>query len=696
MTPKKLLGWLAGLIPLGVIVAILTLSPVSRGPAPQGPGEGQPAPAAEGDRAAGPAAAGPTVGEEVSTTLPEVAARVGTGRPVIVVGLDGADWSYLDLLMRSGDMPQLARLVAEGEGGALHTLHPPLSPLVWTTMMTGVSPLEHGILDFTRFHPTSGVKEPIGSDDRRVPAIWNMVSWAGESVAILGLWATFPAESVDGLLVSDRLFSFLYQETSPPPGIVYPSSEEGWAREVLTAAKSQVGFERLRDFLPWLSEDEYRSWSEAAEPYAHPVSALRRILIETEVYHRLATGWLARHSPALTLVYIQGTDTVGHVFAPFAPPRQASVSATEYERYSGVPRLYFREIDRLLGEYRALAEEKGAVLMLVSDHGFRWQEGRPQSLSSHERATAAKWHRDQGIYLLWGPGIAASPSHGGEGGVAQVCATLLALLALPPGSGLALPPLPGTPARQLEQPIDYRAFYRPAIPSPGSSSAVVAEEEIAKLRALGYIGSDEPATAPQGVRSGGTRTAGSFNNEGLILRDQGRLEEAAAAFASALELDPDLASALWNYSDLLFAGDRDLDLSDALLIRALAHGLPEGVRFVVGRAIGYQRAGRGPRSLALLEGAVAAAPEEAELRLFRGRYRIEAGECARALEDFEAAIRLAPGNPAGLASSGVARLCLRDPQGALADFRRSLELDPNQPQIRAYVDRLAAPGGAGG
>ena len=40
------------------------------------------------------------------------------------------------------------KLVKEGASGTLPTIHPPLSPLIWTTMLTGVSPLEHRILDF--------------------------------------------------------------------------------------------------------------------------------------------------------------------------------------------------------------------------------------------------------------------------------------------------------------------------------------------------------------------------------------------------------------------------------------------------------------------------------------------------------------------------------------------------------------------
>src|SRR5262249_38920395 len=95
---------------------------------------------------------------------------------VIFIGLDAPDWQLRDDYIAKGSMPNLARLVKEGTSGVLETIRPPLSPLVWTTMMTGVSPLEHGILDFAQFDPKTGAKEPITSSVRRVPAIWNMAS----------------------------------------------------------------------------------------------------------------------------------------------------------------------------------------------------------------------------------------------------------------------------------------------------------------------------------------------------------------------------------------------------------------------------------------------------------------------------------------------------------------------------------------
>jgi Flp pilus assembly protein TadD len=183
----------------------------------------------------------------------------------------------------------------------------------------------------------------------------------------------------------------------------------------------------------------------------------------------------------------------------------------------------------------------------------------------------------------------------------------------------------------------------------------------------------------------GTRTAGSLNNEGLLLKQQGKQKEAIEAFDTALSVDPNLASALWNLSDLLFARNESLDKSDGLLVRAFANGLPEGTRFLIGRAIGYQRNGQIERSVALLNQAAAAKPNDPDVWLFKGRYRVERGECAEAVNDFGRAARLSPENPAVFASQGVAQLCAGDGAAARASFQRSLALDPNQPRVREYL-----------
>src|SRR5207253_1284878 len=134
----------------------------------------------------------------------------------------------------------------------------------------------------------------------------------------------------------------------------------------------ETDLKALQAYLPWLTDAEYVQHAESDDPYAHPISALRRILIETRVYDELGRDAFTRDRPDVTVVYLQGTDTIGHVFAPYAPPKQDAVSAADFERYSRVPEQYFRAVDDRLGAYRALAESAHAVLMLASDHGFLW------------------------------------------------------------------------------------------------------------------------------------------------------------------------------------------------------------------------------------------------------------------------------------------------------------------------------------
>ena len=605
--------------------------------------------------------------------------------PVIFLGLDGADWQLLDGYVRDGTMPNLARLVAEGTSGTLETLHPALSPLIWTTMMTGVDPLAHGILDFTRYRPGTNTKEPVTSDERRVPAIWNMAGWGGRTLAVFGMWATYPAEPVNGLMVSDRLFTFLFKEAQPPEGVVSPREQEAWARSLVQQAEAAIDYRSLNALLPWLAPADYDKALKAENPYSDPVGALRRTLVETRVYDQLAMAWLEKSTPDLTILYIQGTDSIGHTFAPYAPPRQPSVSEEDYKRYSDVPRRYFASVDELLGRYRAIAAQRGAVLMVASDHGFSWIDDRPAEVSSNAQATAAKWHRKEGMYLLWGPGIPAKNAREGKSSVRQVGPTLMALGGLPPARDIDAVPLPGVSAVAVA-PVDYAAHYVRPKPVEGTSATrTVDEDTVARLRALGYIGAAE---STQGRRLEATRTAGSYNNEGLILQAQGKKTEAAQAFENALIVDPNLASAMWNLSDLLYAGELDLDRSDALLARAFASGLPEGRKFLIGRAIGYQRSGRLDRSIKLLESALRLKPEDPEVWLFSGRYRVEKGDCPGGASDMEKAARLDARNPAVHASLGLARLCSGDRDAARAALRRSLELDPSQPAVRSYLAKL--------
>ena len=309
----------------------------------------------------------PAESESMTRAVPAVTGVTSPGRRVIFVGLDGADWSLLDEYVANGTMPTLARLVREGTSGTVATLHPPLSPLVWTTMMTGASPLEHRVLDFLRVNPATHQREPITSDERAVPAIWNMATAGGRKVGALGFWATYPAETVNGLIVSDRLFTFLYSESTPPPGVVYPQSLQQWAADGLRQAEQEAGFAQLKAMLPWLTDAEYRDAAAITDPYAHPISALRRILIETNVYSNLG-----RTGPrAIRPIGCSSTSRAPTASATSSPPTHRRVSRRSprrYARYSDVPRSTSRTSTPSSQQYLAARRILDSVLMLASNY----------------------------------------------------------------------------------------------------------------------------------------------------------------------------------------------------------------------------------------------------------------------------------------------------------------------------------------
>ena len=620
--------------------------------------------------------------QEAPRSVADIVRNVRPGKRVVFVGLDGADWNLLDQYVARGVMPNLGRLAAEGFSGRLRTMDPPLSPVLWTTMMTGVSPIAHRILDFAQFDPATGQKEPILSSERRAPAIWNMATAGGKRSAVFGLWATYPAEAIDGLIVSDRLFSFLFRGAIPPAGVVFPRQRESWARDAVTRASRAVDYSELRTYLPWLSDADFRSASESGHPYAQPTSALRRILIEERVYRELSLEWIEKERPDLAVVYVEGTDAIGHVFAPYAPPRQRSISQRDFDRYQAVPERFFRLIDEALGQFARAAAASGAVLMIASDHGFVWGDRRPSATANGTTANAAAWHAPEGIYLIWGPGVAPNTGHNAQGGIQQIAATLLSLLGLPPGRDLEGLPLDGVD-RPSQPRADYTGRYKPAVPpSPSTGRAVVDAERLEELRSLGYLSSSSAS-------GNSTRTPESYNNEGGFLRSLGKSTEAMAAFEHAISLDPSLLSAQRNLSELLYERRQNLDRSDRLLIGVLAGNLPGSGQYVADRATAYRQDGQPLRGVRLLDAAVRARPRDLELWRFRGRYLLDSKDCKGASTSFERLIALASQSAWAHAALGEARLCLGDRTGAHEAFERSLAIDPNQPKVRQLLQTTA-------
>jgi len=123
-------------------------------------------------------------------------------RKVVVIGLDGATLDVILPLVRSGRLPNLARIIENGVHGPLRSTIHPITPQAWTSFLTGKKAGKHGIFDFSRRKEDSYDIEFVNASARKAESICAMLSRSGKRVGVIGIPFTFPPEKVNGFMLS--------------------------------------------------------------------------------------------------------------------------------------------------------------------------------------------------------------------------------------------------------------------------------------------------------------------------------------------------------------------------------------------------------------------------------------------------------------------------------------------------------------
>jgi predicted AlkP superfamily phosphohydrolase/phosphomutase/tetratricopeptide (TPR) repeat protein len=478
------------------------------------------------------------------------------GMKVTVIGLDGADWNIIDPLMEAGKLPNLSRLARGGVRSRLRSITPMLSPVIWTSIATGVLPARHGIIDFLATTGREGERVPVTSGLRKVKAIWNILSERGVSVGITAWWATYPAEEVKGYIVSDRVAYQLFGAPAPGPqareGKVYPADLDSLVSS-LTIAPETINLSDLSRYIRITSDP-----TALPDSQSKLIEDFKTLLAAGDTYAQVSTTLTQRFHPDFTGFYLEGTDTVSHLFMPYTPPLLQGVDKDGARRFGRTVEEYYRHADDIVGKVVAAAEP-GSAIIVCSDHGFRTGENRPLTDSRIGYGQAADWHRKYGILILSGDPFRKHETLE-EASVLDITPTILALFGLPVAEDMdGRPILDGFDARfLLEHPVAYVPSYEgTAIPSRVEDANVKRDQPEGgradhpqtpadpegdqnlkeKLRSLGYITEN---------------TANSHNNRGMVLLTQGRYDDAISEFRKAAESSEDLSIAKINIARAYF------------------------------------------------------------------------------------------------------------------------------------------------
>lgn len=456
------------------------------------------------------------------------------GRPlrkILFVGVDGADWQVLEPLLAAGRLPHFQRLIDGGSRGDLRSLEPMLSPLLWTTMATGKLPEEHGILSFTTVDPRTGTKVPIGRNARRVDAFWNMLSDAGRSVDIVGWLATYPAETIRGVMVSDRLGYLAYAGAgdAASPGTIAPPERaaEIAARVVGAPAVTYEEFARVLH----IDRTAFEQARGNAFDVQSPINNMIMLYASTRSYAAIAAHLLATDRPDFLGVYFELVDATGHLFMHYAPPMPPGTDPERFAQFKDATDMAYVVQDEILGDLLAKIGDD-TVVMIASDHGFRSGAARPTTSPEIAAGKAAFWHRMEGVIVLAGNGVKRGHRISGAT-LLDIAPTILALQGLPKPADMPGRVLVEALDDTLVARIDTRhvaTLQRPreAVVAPAGDDAA-ARDAIKKLEALGYLAQETPD---------------SHHNLGLRLQQQGEHAKAIVEFEQALAMRPNFPSAL--------------------------------------------------------------------------------------------------------------------------------------------------------
>lgn len=479
---------------------------------------------------------------------------------LLVVGLDGADLVTLDRFLAEGrKLPNLRRLLTGGFSVPVTSFEPTLSPLLWTTIATGRTPADHGVWDFLESGP-DGDPIPATSAGRRVRAFWNVAAENDLSVAVLGWYASWPAERVRGAIVSDRIVG-----RHDEPG--------GGSNEGLTfPADLASTLEPLRPSADEARREASRCLLAAPPPPGSEarVDGLARSWRSAELTRRSFGVVLDRFSPRIAAIYLDLPDAAGHLVADLVPPASPAASPAEVAAFGESWAKSWEEVDRIVG---SLLERGGAStrVLVCSDHGFKDGADRPRRDPRIAGGFAPIWHRREGLAILHGAGIRKGIRQKQPVSIDDLFPTLALLGGLPLSDELPGRPIVAAfdsppPSRRVAS-YELRPRRIPPIPRIGAGER---RENLARLRALGYLaGGELPAAKP------GARTARSLLNEGLWRIGRGEAETAAARLRDALDADPRLDEArLALSSALAYQGDLD-GASEALAaVSSAAETLP--------------------------------------------------------------------------------------------------------------------------
>jgi hypothetical protein len=408
---------------------------------------------------------------------------------VLLIGVDAGEWDVLGPLLDQGRTPNFARMRDQGASGKIRTLEPlTKSPIIWASVATGKVPKKHGVLDFfvkqgqkereaarAKGDTTAAKADPmVTSNLWRARPVWDILGSVGKKVSVVGWWTTWPAQPVNGTLVSDYVQYDLDAWEGRSTRRTYPESLDTLVAK-LRVKPENVSWAELFQFVAPIDT------TKITERQQRLLRDLRWIYAADRTFYRIGLYLYRTQKPDFMTVYFRGVDEMSHIYWDIDLPGkfQPNLTDAEYQWLKTLIPNYYVFTDRMIGDFLKEAGPKTDVL-LTSDHGF--VGGGPGVMA----------HKADGILFAMGPSVKKGGNVSGAT-VLDITPTVLAFFGLPTAQDMDGRPIEDvltTPVLKRVAKETRFATYETARAKGGTEEPLrspVDDELRERLRSLGYI-----------------------------------------------------------------------------------------------------------------------------------------------------------------------------------------------------------------
>jgi len=250
---------------------------------------------------------------------------------VVIIGLDGADFNYMDSWLATGKLPNLAKFVHRGSRGRLQSTFLPLTAMAWPSMLTGKNAGKHGLFDFRFRQSGSYTLTPSSTRAMGGNPLHTHLSQLGYLVGMINVPMTYPPVEVNGLLITDFTTPTEATDWIYPPQLADQLKKAGVSYPIhdlheLMHMKGLHRDDQIKQFI--------KKWGEF-----------------TVAQTNVACHWMQENDFDFFMIVFSSTDHINH----FTPDLDSI-----FEIYE--------QVDQAVGQIVETLDEDTAIF-IVSDHG---------------------------------------------------------------------------------------------------------------------------------------------------------------------------------------------------------------------------------------------------------------------------------------------------------------------------------------